>query len=351
MEHYYLDLFSGIGGFALGAYWAGMRFHGHYFSEVDDYAIGIYRKRFPDAVPLGDVRNIRGKDLPKGNWIITGGFPCQDISVAGKGAGLDGDRSGLWFEYARLIGEIRPRFAIMENVGALVVRGLDRVLESLAEIGYDAIWQDIRASDVGASHKRERIWIIAYPHDWNSHGGNAAKKQEIRGEENAEPCGICGNVADSPSPQDNGKWRDYQRERNSVEWRPEASFKKDGQADTNGSGRQSEVMADTQCEQRKWSGDTWTRRNEFTNDSENVSYPNLQRCQELIDRITAWARHPDSPSCRNGIGKFWTIEPNVGRVANGIPSRVDRLKCLGNAVVPQIPQLIWEEVKKEFYCD
>jgi DNA (cytosine-5)-methyltransferase 1 len=90
MKYYYLDLFSGIGGFALGAYWAGMRFHGHYFSEVDDYAIGIYKKRFPDAVPLGDVRNIRGKELPKGRWIITGGFPCQDISVAGKKAGLEG---------------------------------------------------------------------------------------------------------------------------------------------------------------------------------------------------------------------------------------------------------------------
>jgi DNA (cytosine-5)-methyltransferase 1 len=83
--------------------------------------------------------------------------------VAGKGAGLDGGRSGLWFEYARLIGEIRPQFAIMENVSALTFRGLDRVLGSLSEVGYDAVWKDIRASDVGALHRRERIWIIAYP--------------------------------------------------------------------------------------------------------------------------------------------------------------------------------------------
>ena len=87
-------------------------------------------------------------------WIITGGFPCQDISVAGKGPGSEGLRSGLWFEYARLIGEIRPRYAIMENVGALTRRGLDRVLGSLAEIGYDAQWSDIRASDLGAPHRR-----------------------------------------------------------------------------------------------------------------------------------------------------------------------------------------------------
>lgn len=160
---YFLDLFSGIGGFALGAQWAGLRFDAHYFSEVDPYAIKVYSARFPDALPLGDIRAIRGTDLPAGDWIIAGGFPCQDISVAGKGAGLAGERSGLWYEYARIIGELRPRYAIMENVGALAFRGLDSVLGSLAEIGYDAEWQDIRASDVGAPHRRERIWIVAYP--------------------------------------------------------------------------------------------------------------------------------------------------------------------------------------------
>ena len=173
---YFLDLFSGIGGFALGAYWAGMRFNGHYFSEVDDYATRVYQQRFPDSVPLGDIRNIRGADLPAGDWIIAGGFPCQDISIAGKGAGLAGERSGLWYEYARIIGELQPRYAIMENVGALAFRGLDSVLGSLAEIGYDAEWQDIRASEMGAPHKRERLWILAYP---NESGRNASRQREI----------------------------------------------------------------------------------------------------------------------------------------------------------------------------
>jgi DNA (cytosine-5)-methyltransferase 1 len=159
----YLDLFSGIGGFALGAVWAGIEFDSHYFSEVDEYAISVYKKRFPEAIGLGDIRNIKGCDLPKGEWLLSGGFPCQDISVAGKGAGLEGTRSGLWFQYARLIGELRPRIAIMENVGALSFRGLHQVLGSLAEIGYNATWQDIRASDVGAYHRRERLWIVAYP--------------------------------------------------------------------------------------------------------------------------------------------------------------------------------------------
>jgi DNA (cytosine-5)-methyltransferase 1 len=161
--NYFLDLFSGIGGFALGAYWAGLRFDAHYFSGVYHYACKGYATRFPEAKALGDIRAIRGSELPAGDWIIAGGFPCQDISVAGKGAGLAGERSGLWYEYARIIGELRPRFAIMENVGALAFRGLDSVLGGLAALGYDAEWQDIRASDVGAPHRRARLWIIAYP--------------------------------------------------------------------------------------------------------------------------------------------------------------------------------------------
>jgi DNA (cytosine-5)-methyltransferase 1 len=182
----YLDLFAGIGGFALGAYWAGWRFDRHYFSEIDPWCCKLYQQRFPDAVPLGDITKIDGKEIVRnsrgvgrggesrwGNgqefedgcspFILSGGFPCQDLSVAGKGAGITGERSGLWFEYARLIGEIRPRYAILENVGAITRRGLDRVLWSLAEVGYSAEWSDIRASDVGAPHRRERIWIVAYP--------------------------------------------------------------------------------------------------------------------------------------------------------------------------------------------
>ena len=159
----YLDLFSGIGGFALGVYWAGMKFVNHYFSEIDNYCVELYQKRFPDSIYLGDITKIKPKELQSGEWIITGGFPCQDISQAGKKEGIEGDRSSLWFEYWRIIRELRPRFVIIENVGALTIRGLDRVLSSLAEIGYNAEWQDIRASDVGASHRRERIWIVAYP--------------------------------------------------------------------------------------------------------------------------------------------------------------------------------------------
>lgn len=162
----FLDLFSGIGGFRLGAEWAGMKFEHEFHSDIEPYPNKIYAKHFPNSIQLGDVAKINGHELKKqyGNdWIITGGFPCQDISIAGKGAGLSGSRSGLWFEMQRIISELRPRYAIMENVPALTFRGLDRVLGSLADIGYDAEWTVISARDIGASHLRKRIWIVAYP--------------------------------------------------------------------------------------------------------------------------------------------------------------------------------------------
>jgi len=260
----YLDLFSGIGGFALGAYWAGWRFDRHYFSEIDPWCCKLYQQRFPDAVPLGDICKIDGRRLVAdsfggrgqassvqagrstvgdcGPFIITGGFPCQDISTAGKGAGITGTRSGLWFEYARLIGEIRPRYAIMENVGALTRRGLDRVLGSLAEIGYDAEWSDIRASDVGAPHRRERIWIVAYP-----------ERKPVEG--------------------------------NGAGWIEESDI------------RQREVPPEGRLS-------------------------TFRKCD------------------------WWATEPDVGRVAHGVPSRVDRLKGLGNAIVPQIAELIFRKLKE-----
>jgi DNA (cytosine-5)-methyltransferase 1 len=173
----YLDLFHGIGGFALGAHMAGMKFNNHYCSDIEPYAQELYKLRFPDSIQLGDIAKIDTSQLPGGDWIISGGFPCQDISIAGKGAGIHGKRSGLWFEYWRIINDLRPRFAIMENVGGLVRNGLREVLGSLAEIGYDAEWLHISAKDVGLPHGRSRIWIIAYA---DSIGHNRRADQERR---------------------------------------------------------------------------------------------------------------------------------------------------------------------------
>jgi len=301
---YFLDLFSGIGGFALGAYWAGLRFDGHYFSEVDNYAIRVYQQRFPDAIGLGDIRKIRGQDLPKGDWITCGGFPCQDISVAGKGVGLAGERSGLWFEYARLIGEIQPQYAIMENVGALSFRGLDAVLGSLAEIGYDAEWCDIRASDIGAHHRRERLWIVAYPN---------GSRLEKHGLFKSDLSIGSGETRTSNKPEESENDVGYPH---SV--RMERQGAKFQTARTGRTGK----------------------------DEAYASGEGLEGWEKAVQQEKGW--HSDTGYDRKKIGSSWRnsqwdSEPDVGRVANGVPSRVDRLKCLGNSIVPQIAELIFEQ--------
>jgi DNA (cytosine-5)-methyltransferase 1 len=166
MKIYYLDLFAGIGGFALGAKWAGLEFDGHYFSEVEDYAIDVYKKRFPEAKALGDSRRIDYAALPNGEWFVTGGFPCRPHSVVGKQK-ASGDKRDLWPECRRMLWELRPKLALFENVPGLFVSdgGLffNRILSDMAEVGYDAEWQIISALDAGAPHLRKRIWIMAYP--------------------------------------------------------------------------------------------------------------------------------------------------------------------------------------------
>jgi DNA (cytosine-5)-methyltransferase 1 len=156
------SLFSGIGGLELGLEWAGLG-RVTWQVEKDEYCRQILAKHWPDAVRHEDVRTVGAHNLSRVD-VLCGGFPCQDISIAGKGAGLAGARSGLWSEYARIVGELRPGIVLVENVAALVVRGLDRVLCDLAALGYDALWFTLRASDVGAPHLRERLFIVAYPH-------------------------------------------------------------------------------------------------------------------------------------------------------------------------------------------
>jgi DNA (cytosine-5)-methyltransferase 1 len=174
-----LDLFSGIGGFSLGLERAGMRTVA--FCEIDPYCRAVLRKHWPDVPIFGDVRELTAADVP-GVDVICGGFPCQDISLAGKGAGLAGERSGLWREYARLIGEIRPRYVIVENVAALLGRGLADVLGDLAEIGYDAEWHCIPASFVGLPQSRDRIWVVAYPESLDVPQSPVLASQDIQGE-------------------------------------------------------------------------------------------------------------------------------------------------------------------------
>lgn len=152
------DLFAGIGGFRLGLETAGFEFK--WACEIDPYCRKVYLKHWPGTDPFyEDIREVH--DAPEVD-LLCGGFPCQDVSLAGKRAGITGERSGLWSEFARLIGEVRPRYALIENVPGLLVRGLERVLFDLSEIGYDAEWHSIPAAAFGAPHIRDRVWIIAY---------------------------------------------------------------------------------------------------------------------------------------------------------------------------------------------
>jgi DNA (cytosine-5)-methyltransferase 1 len=167
-----LDLFSGIGGFSLGLERTG-GFETVAFCEIDPYAQRVLRKHWPEVPIYEDVRTLTGERLAADGIavdVITGGFPCQDLSVAGKRAGIDGERSGLWSEIVRLAGDLRPRFIILENVANLLAgpsekRGawFGRVLGDLARLGYDAEWENIPAAAVGAPHRRERVWIVAHP--------------------------------------------------------------------------------------------------------------------------------------------------------------------------------------------
>ena len=315
-----LDLFSGIGGFSLGLERTG-GFETVAFCEIEEYPRKVLEKHW--KVPIyDDVQKIMADtDRGDGNGrqhfqkrkaegrviadrhgeigagtggyitdgktrvgpidVITGGFPCQDISYAGKGAGIEGERSGLWSEIARLTGELRPQYVILENVSALLSRGLDRVLGDLAEIGYDAEWHCIPASAIGAPHQRDRIWIVAYPQhpDSDIAGSHRAGKHingnaELRNEQVSKSGSVCEDVADTSSAR-----------------RP-------------------------------------TR----------LSRPDKR--EKGQSGITQYLSDAFRGSQSGGELGGWAVEPNVGRVANGIPKRVDRLKGLGNAVVPQIPELI-----------
>jgi DNA (cytosine-5)-methyltransferase 1 len=155
------SLFAGIGGMDLGLERAG--FKCSWQVEIDPYARRVLEKHWPDVRRHDDVRTF---PPDRDGWavdLVCGGFPCQDISVAGKGAGIDGERSGLWSQLLRIVCLLRPRFVVVENVAALLDRGMGRVLGDLAEGGFDAEWQVLPASAFGAPHQRERVFLVAYP--------------------------------------------------------------------------------------------------------------------------------------------------------------------------------------------
>ena len=298
------SLFAGIGGFDLGLERAGMRCE--WQVEIDPYARAVLAKHWPDVRRHEDVRTFPPQEGEWGVDVICGGFPCQDISVAGKGAGLAGARSGLWYEYARIIGELRPRYVIVENVAALLARGMGTVLGDLSALGYDAEWHVIPASAVGAPHRRERVWIVAHAIGiWDA----------VRGD--CSPCsqGVAGRRLHAGGSQRNRGTR----------CAGQAGQGACDVADAEGIGRRAGLCQD---------------------DAEQDGHQPCDGCCDVADadhagRIKQRRAEPVSAEqLAAQCGGWWSVEPDVGRVAHGVPSRVDRLRCLGNAVVPQIVEVI-----------
>ncbi len=245
--------FSGIGGLELGLEWTG-GFETKWQIEIDPYATKVLEKHWPNVKRYSDIRDVV---RPEPVELICGGFPCQDVSLAGKREGLKGKRSTLWSEMFRLVCEVKPRWVLVENVPGLLSsdggRFFGRILRDLAFRCYDVEWRMFSASGVGAPHLRRRIFFVAYT---ESEQSRWIFKRRFRPD-----TGTSGQMADTPGTI-----------------KPRFGAKQDR-------------------EQRRSANEGW-----------------------------------------------WAVEPDVGRVAHGIPSRVDRLKCLGNAVVPQVAQKIGEMI-------
>lgn len=191
-----IDLFSGIGGFSLASRWTG-QITTVQFVEIDTYCRKALEKNFPDVPIHDDIRTFRARKYRGAVDLLCGGFPCQDISIAGKGKGLAGEKSGLWREMRRVINAARPRFCLIENVPAIRTRGIDRVLADLEKIGYSAEPFVVGAGDIGATHSRQRVWIVAIRAGENPQLGDASRAGAGEG----EPLPFRGESgrADSPS--------------------------------------------------------------------------------------------------------------------------------------------------------
>lgn len=249
--------------------------------------------------------------------VVSGGFPCQDISAAGKGNGIDGDRSGLWVEMARIIGEVRPRIAFVENSPMLTSRGLGTVLGDLAALGYDAEWGVLGAADVGAPHQRDRIWIAAY----TAGIGRNERRAESTGQQRTTWLADGGHeLADTNSQHDDGS-----RSESS-----EVCGKRQEKAELSGCKDMGNTLFGG------FQGNNGRRaKTEFENGCPDMADANRQRLEELnLAAIADQARQHPRCFAEIGAAEWWATEPDVGRVAHGVAARVDRLQALGNGQVP-----------------
>ena len=320
-----LALFAGAGGGILGGKLLGWRTV--CAVEWESYPASVLCARQNDGVlppfPIwDDVQTFDGRPWAGIVDVVSGGFPCQDISAAGKGAGIDGERSGMWGQMARIIHEVRPRFVFVENSPMLTSRGLGRVLGDLASMGFDARWGVLGAADVGANHQRDRIWIVGKMGNANNNGQTATKVGTSL---------IKGTYASTTWSEQTSEFA------RSSEQHGEMAYTKkllcDGINDNSRIGLE-----------RKTKG-------EFGNNSGKKNVANskclgwkerAEKCRKFSDKKTS---NFISDSCETfgnyGSSNWWSTEPDVGRVVNGMASRVDRLKAIGNGQVPLCAATAW----------
>jgi len=347
-----LALFAGAGGGILGGKLLGWKTV--CAVEWDAYARDVLVARQNDgsfeAFPIwDDVQSFDGRPWRGSVDVVSGGFPCQDISAAGKGAGIDGARSGMWFHMARIIGEVGPRYVLVENSPMLTSRGLGRVLGDLAALGYDARWGVLGAVDAGAPHKRDRIWIVGTLAD-------AVFAREWRKPWESEAEGDA--LADAQMPNDKAGDNSRRRE----PWELGGSSSRTNVAHTGHMrGRDWSESTEAQpatasgcssiCDTHRtgWQGPHdnekspgWIQQ-ESSEPSEAVADANSIRGRRGISEREN-AVHADSRSEAIGArtdGGWWATEPDLGRVAHGVAARMDRLRCIGNGQVPAVVRLAW----------
>ena len=326
-EKTHLDLFSGIGGFALAAKWNGYRTVG--FCDNEPYAQAVLKKHWPEVPCHKDIREVRG-ELYAGVTLLTGGFPCQPFSVAGKQRGKDDNRY-LWPEMLRVIQEAKPTWIIGENVAGIVNLALDQVCADLEGQGYEVESIIIPACAVDAPHRRDRVWIVGHSKldgltASKTSGGllNQSEKQRGKVKEWESSGASCASsdVADSVSLSERSAHGS--KEWGCVRGRQDEDISQRNEMGSNSSDSR-ENVADTVKQGRE--GRVHRRE-----DAERESVDGYSGCSG-----TTYGQSGEA---------IWLAEPNVGRVANGIPNRSHRLKGLGNAIVPQVASEIIRCINK-----
>ena len=313
----FISMFAGVGGIDLGLERSGHTCVGQV--EIDDYCVKVLAQHWPDVPRWRDITTLDPTELPQAD-LWTAGFPCQDISNAGKREGIRGERSGLFFDLLRLVRQVRPRYLLLENVAALLARGMDTVLGELAESGYDAEWDCIPAAAVGAPHIRNRVFILAHADRCKQGRRFQPERRQNQRDSDVTGHGAQGDVADAEVPAQRPGLRQDE---------PEGQRRR-RPSDGGGEGDVPDA------EQQRPQGSVADQRRRLGDFRESVGTRQWAvECDlgELVDGLPAGlaTRIP---------GRDTQRDTPIPRVATGIPKRVLKLKAMGNAVVPQVAEYI-----------